>query len=527
MQHPHVTHQLATERRRDLTSQAEHARQAAPARRRRRRALFAALLPAALAVAVLPGAADASSAGLQIDGTLIYIDGGKSDDHQLSVAASGSRLIVTDNVPIANLVSGSPCTFPTPTTMSCPLAATRIVSVNLGEGDDIYTSATDVPTVVNAGGGSDIYKGGFTDGVSKVSFAGGSGFDRAFYGPADSAVSVTKDESPNDGRAGRDGDNIHGDVEWLIGSRHADTLIGDNADRTEFLEGMLGDDQLFGNGGNDVFRTGRVADGADRMFGGGGEDTVTYAERARRVTANLSDGGADDGEAGEGDEIRQVETAHGGSLEDTLRAHPDGTTPVTLIGHGGSDTITGARGGDILNGGSGRDTITANAGNDRIQARDGESDTVVCGSEFDTVDVESGLDVFSGCEKFEQIGVLRLADKVIDAETGKAAPVTLSWRHPDAWRKLRSVTLRLTNQSVAVGEVTVHPRAKRINADGVAKVARRGTRLTRRGKTVTARLALRIDASMVGQKLGLEVEATDKQGRRQLETNAGTVRVGG
>jgi hypothetical protein len=87
------------------------------------------------------------------------------------------------------------------------------------------------------------------------------------------------------------------------------------------------------------------------------------------------------------------------------------------------------------------------------------------------------------------------------------------------------VTLRLIHDGVAVGEVIVHPRSGRIEADGVAKVARGGTRLTRRGKTVTARLALRIDASMTGQGLGLEVEATDKKGRRQLERDAATIRV--
>jgi hypothetical protein len=30
---------------------------------------------------------------------------------------------------------------------------------------------------------------------------------------------------------------------------------------------------------------------------------------------------------------------------------------------------------------------------------------------------------------------------------------------------------------------------------------------------------------MTGRRLGLEVEATDKQGRRQLERDAGTIRV--
>jgi hypothetical protein len=42
---------------------------------------------------------------------------------------------------------------------------------------------------------------------------------------------------------------------------------------------------------------------------------------------------------------------------------------------------------------------------------------------------------------------------------------------------------------------------------------------------VTARLAIRLDESLAGQTLKAEVEATDTRGRRQLERDAGTVRV--
>jgi Ca2+-binding RTX toxin-like protein len=153
-----------------------------------------------------------------------------------------------------------------------------------------------------------------------------------------------------------------------MGSFHNDTLSGSNSAPVEFIEGMAGDDLLLGHGGRDVFRTAAVADGADQIFGGADEDTVDYARRTRPVTASLSDGGADDGEAGEGDEIRQVETARGGSAGDTLRVHPDGTTPATLIGLGGNDTLIGARGGDTVNGGPGRDTVQTFGGNDVIQA---------------------------------------------------------------------------------------------------------------------------------------------------------------
>jgi hypothetical protein len=76
-----------------------------------------------------------------------------------------------------------------------------------------------------------------------------------------------------------------------------------------------------------------------------------------------------------------------------------------------------------------------------------------------------------------------------------------------------------------VGEITIRPRSERITDDGAVKLVRRATRLTRKGKTVAARLALRLDDSLAGQTLRADVEATDRRGRRQLERDAAPVRV--
>lgn len=45
------------------------------------------------------------------------------------------------------------------------------------------------------------------------------------------------------------------------------------------------------------------------------------------------------------------------------------------------------------------------------------------------------------------------------------------------------------------------------------------------GKTVAAKLALRLDKSLAGRTLKVEVEATDRRGARQLERDAATVRA--
>ena len=66
----------------------------------------------------------------------------------------------------------------------------------------------------------------------------------------------------------------------------------------------------------------------------------------------------------------------------------------------------------------------------------------------------------------------------------------LSWRHPQGWRKLRKVELRLIRDQVPVGEITLHSRAGRISAGGAAEVLRKRTRLTRKGNAIAARLAL-------------------------------------
>ena len=84
---------------------------------------------------------------------------------------------------------------------------------------------------------------------------------------------------------------------------------------------------------------------------------------------------------------------------------------------------------------------------------------------------------------------------------------------------------RLTRDNVPVGEITIRPQGDRITADGAVELVRKQTRLAHKGKTVTANLAVKLDGSLAGQTLEVEVEATDTSGHRQLERDAGTVRV--
>jgi RTX calcium-binding nonapeptide repeat (4 copies) len=133
---------------------------------------------------------------------------------------------------------------------------------------------------------------------------------------------------------------------------------------------------LRGGGGNDTLRGGQRN---DLLLGGTGRDTVTYSGRREDVTVTLG-GAADDGGAGEGDEVVEVERAIGGNGFDTLigtdvgNALFGGPGDDRLDGAGGVDALTGGRGQDLLQGGSGDDTFTADRnpdGSDALQGGEG------------------------------------------------------------------------------------------------------------------------------------------------------------
>jgi Ca2+-binding RTX toxin-like protein len=134
--------------------------------------------------------------------------------------------------------------------------------------------------------------------------------------------------------------------------------------------------QLRGGSGNDTLRGGLRN---DLILGGTGRDTVTYSGRPADVTVTLA-GGADDGAAGEGDEVVEVERAVGGNGFDTLigtdfgNRLSGGPGDDRLDGAGGIDTLTGGRGNDLLQGGDGDDVFAADRtpdGSDALQGGEG------------------------------------------------------------------------------------------------------------------------------------------------------------
>ncbi len=175
----------------------------------------------------------------------------------------------------------------------------------------------------------------------------------------------------------------------VLGSAIGDTFFnGPGRDR---ISGRGGDDTLFGGGGADV------------LSGGTGRDTVDYdaplgAARRGGVRADL-DGRADDGSAGERDQIRaDVENLGGTPFADTLTGNGRANE---IVGAGGADRIFGMAGNDTIDAVLGSAVIDPGAGADRVQggrivrARDGRRDTISsCG-----LAIADRRDAVSGCSR--------------------------------------------------------------------------------------------------------------------------------
>ena len=164
---------------------------------------------------------------------------------------------------------------------------------------------------------------------------------------------------------------------WITASDLNDTVTKatlvngyiEGEDGNDVLAGGRGWNRIYGGPGNDTLTGGPNIDfltggtGADLLSGGGADDRVSYGDRTAPVSVTI-DGVADDGEAGEADNVRpDVEYVGGGSGSDTLTgsAGPNylygGSGRDVLNGLGGADTLRGGRGPDTENGGDGDDSF--------------------------------------------------------------------------------------------------------------------------------------------------------------------------
>ena len=287
---------------------------------------------------------DGSKGRTGLDGSLVNVIG--SPDHDVIRAAEG--------VDQANIFDGGDGND----------------RLDGGLGDDLLIGGAGNDTLLG-GAGDDILVGGAGADV----LDGGAGEDFADYSESDAGVVV--DLSAGTGRGGdAEGDRL-ANIEHIIGSAHADVLIGQNGDVDNIffggggddrLEGRGGDDMLFGEDGNDRLYGGAGDDllvggaGADVIDGGEGEDFADYGDSAAGVTIDLSAGSASGGDA-EGDTLSGIEHIIGTEYDDVLIGQDDKTGNI-FIGGAGDDRLEGRGGDDVLAGGAGADVIDGGEGND-------------------------------------------------------------------------------------------------------------------------------------------------------------------
>jgi hypothetical protein len=314
--------------------------------------------------------------------------------------------------------------------------------------------------------------------------------------------------------------------------------LGDKNDRAEVASTLRV--VVEGAQGNDTYAGGLFGPSRVLFVGGADSDTASYADSTAFVTVRVGDGPGD-GRTGDQDEIRDAERVVGSRFGDGLDTSPL-RLPIdtSLEGGSGSDILIGGAGRDGIVGGLGIDFMSGRGGVDRLVASDADRDTLDCGADApdEAIVNPAGESSTTACERIvpfrppasntgRGVGSLNLTPKAVHAKAGRVTRLQLSWRHPRSWRRLRRIELRLVDGDTSLGGVAIRPRGRRISDRGAVRLARRASRIVRRGKTVSARLALRLDESLAGQTLTAEVEASDARGRRQLERNAGTLRIAG
>jgi hypothetical protein len=197
-----------------------------------------------------------------------------------------------------------------------------------------------------------------------------------------------------------------------------------------------------GGDGNDTLVAGPAA--SAYLLGGAGADVMTsgagccavagYTDHDGAGVHVTLDGKANDGAAGEGDDVRTS----------GVTGSPG---PDVITGDARANSLSGGGGADVLDGGGGDDSIDATVQD--APASDG-ADTVTCGAGNDDVVADANDKVALDCERI-RVGVSGSQQLVLDigaARAGRSGLVALAYRvqHPNPDNALMSrSTFRLVD----------------------------------------------------------------------------------
>lgn len=198
------------------------------------------------------------------------------------------------------------------------------------------------------------------------------------------------------------------EVTVIPGAGDDTVLTGPGPDR---IEPSGGADLIRTGDGPDVLHGGPGVDGPDDVnLGDGAEDIVDYSERTEGIRY-APNGRADDGAAGEDDDLGAAGYILGGTGADVLISGKALDYRVVITGGRGDDTIAGSRNDDGLFGGAGGDDLAGGAGDDAVwlggggdEASGGPGrDRIVLGLGGDTASGGDGDDVLRGDKGQDEI----------------------------------------------------------------------------------------------------------------------------
>lgn len=215
---------------------------------------------------------------------------------------------------------------------------------------------------------------------------------------------------------GEQGDTLNGDWKWetinglagndrIFGYGGNDTLLGglgndnlwgmggddllDGGEGEDGLDGGAGDDLLRGGPGDDYFYGG---DGYDVLEGGSGNDELESSEGADTLAGGVGDDyyhfyNADNVIVENKNEGRDTVRAHfsyslGANIEDLVLASGDidgigNSLDNTLLGGNGDNRLNGKRGDDVIEGGAGNDILIGKRGHDTYLFSAGDGQDVI------------------------------------------------------------------------------------------------------------------------------------------------------
>ena len=275
-----------------------------------------------------------------------------------------------------------------------------VEGVNGGSGDDGITGSASAD-IIRGGAGDDTIADGagddevygdagndtFLSGTSSNGadvFNGGTGDDVVNYGSRTNDLVIDIDNSADDGEASEN-DNLKTDIENVVGGDGDDTITGSAFDNV--LTGGDGDDVLNGGAGDDTFYEDTADSGSDTFNGGAGTDAVNYSSRTGDLLVTMDGVAADDGESGEGDDVKgDVEELLCGSGDDDITGND---ADNYLQGGAGDDTLSGGAGNDVLDGGDDDDDLYGDAGDDLLDGG-ADSNSLDCGAGQGDIAMESG-----------------------------------------------------------------------------------------------------------------------------------------